>query len=546
MKSLVWKQWRESRFFLALFTAWMIVAAGYAVGYELGHRFRAVVGSFSTLASFYGTLAAIVLAMRTARGEHTDGTISFSAALPVSLRRLGTVRIVGAVATLAIPIVIAASLMALALASGLVEQKMPRFHLTEAYTRLLERKSAPLATSLEQLASVTAIDVLGSVQLLLVLSLLGCWLRNQAQIGLVGAVLALGSMIAAGVLWFGERNAYAQLIYGVLMPQSLVIHWGYSGFGDVPGGYTDHELARYRWLALGLAIPWLALIGRWFVTRYGARQAVPLPVTRRRWRFALPPVWSRVPLRFPGRWLAILWLELRQAVPLAVCGLLLAALISVASLLLDRREGHSFGTAVLMDLPHSVFFVGMLWAVVVGSSLYSADLGSGLGSFWRSRPISPGLWFWSKFVIGLAAVLGVLDGVTILASWNAPRESSMSGMSWAYVGCFPMIHALLYALAVLGTCWLRRPAIGGILAILGYAVLTVAITAFPQTHHLDPIDIYNRLIEAERAGHLDFQQHGYPLVYGMLAASILLLAALASRLARPLSPAFRWLASLSA
>src|SRR5947209_1837041 len=65
-----------------------------------------------------------------------------------------------------------------------------------------------------------------------------------------------------------------------------------------------------------------------------------------------------------------------------------------------------------MHLPHSVFFVGMLWAVVVGSSLYSADLGSGLGSFWRSRAISPGLWFWSKFVIGLVAVVGVLDGVT--------------------------------------------------------------------------------------------------------------------------------------
>lgn len=536
MNSLLWKQWRENRGYLVVFIAWMALAVCYTIGYELGHRYRAVVGSFSTSASLYTYIAAIVLAMRTSRGEQTDGTILFSASLPISMRRVGAVRIIAAVVTLAIPILIAASMLSIALASGLVEQAEPR-HGVGSYMRLPDRDAASLLTSLEQLWSVTGIAVFGGVELLLVLSLMGCWLRSQSQIGLLGAVLVLGLTIAVGVFWLGDPNPYAQLIYGVFVPQSLVIHWGY---GDQHGGYTDHELAQYRWMALGLAVFCLAMIGRFFVTQYGALEKPSIPWKQWRFRPAIPPVLSHIPMRFPNRLIALVWLELRQAIPLAVFGLLLATLVTVASVLMESGDGYAFSTSMLTGLPHSMFFVGTLWAVVVGSALYSTDLDSGLGSFWRSRSIPPGMWFWSKFIVGLVAVLGVLDGVTIIVSWNAPRESMTSGMSWAYVGCFPVVHTLMYALAVLGTCWLRRSVIGGILAILGYAVFTIAITAFPTTNRLEPINIYNALLSAERAGKVDFAQHGYPLVYGVLALSSLMIALFASRLAKPLQPTFRW------
>jgi hypothetical protein len=547
MNSLLWKARREARVYLSIFIAWMTIAACYAIAYELGHHYRAAVGHFSGLALFYSAFAAIVLAMRTSRGEETDGTISFSASLPVSLRRVGAVRIVSAAATLAIPIVIAAVILSLSLALGLVEQAEPR-HM-DNHMPLLQRGTASLPTSMEQLWSVTAIAIMDGLELLLLLSLLGCYLRTQAQVGLMGAVLALGAMIAAGVLWVGHRNPYAQLVYGVLLPQSLAIQWGY---GYEHGSYIDHELAAYRWVAMGLALPLLGIIGRLFAARYGRTRRSLTPADRRRFRLAFSPILSRIPIRFSGRTMAMIWLELRQSVPLAVFGLLLTVLISVASVLTERQGNHSFGTSVLMEMPHSMFFMAMLWAVVVGSSVYSADLGSGLGIFWRSRPISPGMWFWTKFVIGLVAVLAVLDGVTILVAWNSPREEMTAGMSWAYVGCFPIIHALMYALAVLGTCWLRKPAIGGVLAILAFAVLTAVITAFPTTNRLEPIKIYNALLSsergvqsAERAGHVDFTKHGYPLVYGALAVSIVLLALLSSRLARPLQPALLQTQSIS-
>ncbi len=291
---------------------------------------------------------------------------------------------------------------------------------------------------------------------------------------------------------------------------------------------------------MGLSLPVLAVIGYLFAARYGASRGSSTAATRRRFRVALPPILSHIPVLPPGRVPAMIWLELRQSVPLAAFGLLLAALMSLANVLIEPRPGDSFGTSVLMDLPHSAFIIAMLWAIVVGSGLFSADLGAGLGAFWRSRPISPSLWFWTKFLVGLAAVVAVLDGVPILASWNSPRPTLTTGMSWAYVGCLPILHSLLYALAVLGTCWLRRPVIGGILAVLGYAVLTVGITTFQATSPLEPINVYNSLLMAERSGQVDFRQHGYPLVYGALAASVVLHALLSYRLARPLQPTASW------
>jgi hypothetical protein len=536
MNSLWWKQWHENKGCFVLFMSWMMLAVCYCIGYELGYRFRAPVGHFSVLAWFYSMCAAVFLAMRTAKGEQADGTLSFTASLPVTMRRVATVRVAGAVALLVTPVLVAAVVLSLALATGLVEQAAPRGG--QAVRRLTERDAASLFTALEQLWSVAAIAILGGAQYLLLLSLFGCWVRTQARIGLLGAVMGFGSLVASGLFWYGERRPYLQLAYGAVFPQSLVVHWG---FGAEHGGYTDHELTPFRWIALCLAIPLLVIIARLFVTQYGfLRDSASATAKPRRFRFITPPLWSHIPVPLPSRWLALIWFELRQSLPLVLSGLLLALLMTVASVVIEPRDEYSTAELFRADMPHSIAILGMLWAVVVGSGLYAAELGSGLGGFWRSRPISSGMWFWCKFVVGLLAVLGVLDGVTILISWDAPRELPTEGMSWAYLACFPIIHALMYALSVLGTCWLRRPVIGGFLALFGYTVLTIAITTFPMTDHLEPFNVYNDLLQAERAGQVDFTQHGYPLVYGVLLASVFLCGLLAFRFAKPLEPIPRW------
>jgi hypothetical protein len=388
---------------------------------------------------------------------------------------------------------------------------------------------------LGQLWSVSAIAACAGLELLFLLSVAGCWLRNQSQIGLMGAVIAFGSLLAGGLFWSSQpRNSVAQLICGACFPQSLMIQWGYGG----PGGhYVDCEIAGCHWIALALAVPVLVLIGRRFVRHYGSFRAERFSPAPGRLGVKIPSIWLRIPLREPGKFSALIWSDLSRALPLAVSGLLLVFLMTIGEIFMDGNpHGHSFGAGVLMNMPHSAWAVAMLWAVVVGSSLYSSELGPALGSFWRSRPISPANWFWSKFAIGLLAVLSVLDGVTILLSWASPRDSLTTGMSWAYVGCMPIQHSFLYALAVLGTCWLRKPVIGGFLALAGFGILTVVIGAFPAASPFDPISVYNNLLHAERAGHMDFTHYGYPLVYGSLALMILTIALFSSWLAKPLQP----------
>ena len=146
MNNLWWKQWNENKRYLAAFMAWMILGACYAIAYQMGHKFRAPVGQFSSVASFYAICTAVILSVRTARGEHADGTHSFSAALPVSMRRIATVRILGAAATLILPILAAAALMSVALLSGLLEQVVPRVF--DSYVSLPKRETATVAAAL--------------------------------------------------------------------------------------------------------------------------------------------------------------------------------------------------------------------------------------------------------------------------------------------------------------------------------------------------------------------------------------------------------------
>ncbi len=381
MNHLLWKQWRETKGYLTLFTVWMILAVCYASAYELGHHYRAVVGSFSASAWFYGSIASIILAIHVSCGERTSETTLFTAALPISLRRMAAVRLIAAVWTFALPIFIAACLLSIALAIGLVEQAEPRW---ERSGRLPDRATASLLRSLEQLWSVASIAMTGGIQMLMLLSVAGCWLKRQSQVGLLGAVLALGSVIATGMLWYSERKPILQGIYGVFVPQSLVVHWSYS---EDSGSYSDHELAEYRWLSLAFAVVLLVVLGRLFVSQYGKLEVTPKRWIAGRFRFSPPAILSYIPLRFNSRVAAMILLELRQAVPLACFGLILAVLVTIMELLMLRGTQWSFGMSLLAELPHSTFFVGLLWSVVVGSALYSVDLESGIGSFWRSRPI---------------------------------------------------------------------------------------------------------------------------------------------------------------
>jgi len=94
----------------------------------------------------------------------------------------------------------------------------------------------------------------------------------------------------------------------------------------------------------------------------------------------------------------------------------------------------------------------------------------------------------------------------------------------------PLIHAEVYALAVAAICRLRRPILGraGRLAVV--LCNRHDLQSIPSNERLTPVDVFNRLEAAQRVGEpLNLIREGYPLVYGIVAAIIVVAALLARR-----------------
>jgi hypothetical protein len=102
----------------------------------------------------------------------------------------------------------------------------------------------------------------------------------------------------------------------------------------------------------------------------------------------------------------------------------------------------------------------------------------------------------------------------------SPYADGPKAMVYAYIACFPLLHALTYTLAVLAICWLRQGVLAGMAAILSLFIVFPALQVMPGG--ADPIDVYNKFtFRAEHHGEaLDFTKHGYPMVYGAIAVII--------------------------
>ncbi|MFG0334908.1 MAG: hypothetical protein ACF8TS_16250 [Maioricimonas sp. JB049] len=533
LASLVWKEFHERKWMLLAGTAWMILGVIYAVAYELGWQLRAPVGSFAGVCLLYGLFAPVFLAMRTSVGEVTRKTLGFSRALPVSTRRLAWARLLGAAACIVIPIAIGAVLMSLAVGTGLVEQALRRPTGDAPYVALPDRGSMDPLEAVGFVWTAAAISCAAGVELLLILCVIGARRRTESHVGFVGAVLAIPWMLANGPI--REDSTFLPW-YHMVFPQSMAINHGY---GTMEGAqYTELMVPDSVWLPLAGNLVLLAGLGTWFAYRYATRPEAAVAGSRRRWwRPRLPALLSRLPIRWPGRTAALIWLDLRQAVPVALAGLMIAILFSAANTQAGAQfqEGlphlQSVPAQIAGSLPGAVWVVGDLWGMIVGAGIFASELRPNLHQFWRSRPISPSSWFWVKYVCGLVAVLVVLDLVAIVAGYQYATfvQDETHRISTSYIVCFPLQHAWMYSVAVAGVCWLRKP-VWGVMCAFGVLTLESAATAaIPGMEAYNSVDVYNNLVSDERLGHLSLWQHGYPVVYGATALMTIAAALLARR-----------------
>lgn len=538
-RSLLLKEWSERRRFFWCALGLLLLNLGYCVAYELEYRTRAFVASYYISCLGFTLLGAILLAMSTANGEYSQRTLRFSAALPVSLRQIAWARLLGAWGCLVIPILCGAVLVTALLASGLIEQAALRpwdYDLGGNSDRLPDRPSISRLEAIGFLWMAVTIAVVVAIHIVTLLSLLGSWCRSEETVGLLGALVGMISLSLASIRPTFERagSFFAADWISALLPSNFAIGWGY---GESDGSaYTDLELAP---LILGPLIINVLItlgLGTLFARRYGCRLDVSRPEATGRfasWRRRLGGLLPRLGFRWPGQIGSLVWMNSRQSVSLCLIGLMMAGLITCVSLNETRGQGTLAARFTGM-LPSSTWFVGILWGAIVAVAVFSSELRPNLEQFWRSRPISPGRWFWTKYIVGLAALLISLDLLPeLLGRWSSYRPP-MARAGIASAACMPLLHTLTYAFTVAVICRWRRPIPAAVTALVLFFLLDGILQSIPVYPQLSTMNVYNQLNQMERdTGTADLMSEGYPLVYGIVAILIVAATLFARRMIVP-------------
>jgi hypothetical protein len=175
------------------------------------------------------------------------------------------------------------------------------------------------------------------------------------------------------------------------------------------------------------------------------------------------------------------WKQFRESGPIALVGLAGIFAITVLVWLIEGRSFDAILTArALLGVTSTVGFLVTL-VVGIGSFLFDAD--AKLNTFWRSRPIDANLWFWTKYVTGLAILVAMFAVPMAYAVW----------VKWRY-GLDPMngelfmaasIMLAIYSAAVLTTCLVRQALYAAVLSIMVMYLGVVPLDMFRDHHPTD-------------------------------------------------------------
>jgi hypothetical protein len=309
----------------------------------------------------------------------------------------------------------------------------------------------------------------------------GMQIRREGLAAMVGVVTLLmcGVWLAVVGAIYDFRSPSDGLL--LLNPFELV-YWMMETRGSVPVG------SDFAWMMA----PQIMVTGMyWAIAAWRYRgQLAPAARAERRipatTAFRSVPLGEAVALRSP-----LFWKERREQLAVlggtAITGVVLAFLFA---LLQRQNAGYSSepGWGYLHDLLGFFYVMGttvpVVVAAILGISAIVGDLDSGLAMFWRSRPISIGRVFWTKYFFALLGV-GLLTAffevpfefLRPVLEAQHPHAGYMrleaSGMG-TLVGEFVTLPLVL-SLACLSTVLVRR----GIYAVVLVVVASGLLLFFP-------------------------------------------------------------------
>jgi hypothetical protein len=170
-------------------------------------------------------------------------------------------------------------------------------------------------------------------------------------------------------------------------------------------------------------------------------------------------------LRRPWRskFTAIAWKQFRECGPVVATGLAGAAGCTVLYLLSQWGEVWRRPVGIVECYIGMTAMFGFLVTLVVGIGTSLTDLNPKLNTFWRSRPIDPNLWYWTKFISGALLLFSLLFVPTSLLLWLSIGRGDISVSDELLA--FLAGYLAVYIAAVTVTCLVRHAVYSAILSL---------------------------------------------------------------------------------
>lgn len=450
--SLAWKEWNEHKWklvsILAVMWSLMVIVlmiAGFSQRHVLAESFQFCV--------FVGGIPmAIFVGLGIAAGEQSHGTLAFMQALPVPMWRLALHKLGFALLTLVVPVLV--TMIVVVAVRSLLAAVGTNIDLSLPDATMSGRPfwSGSLFVDVACVASLISAS--------LAIWAAACGVNRKDEVS-AGAV----ALLLMALWWFVLCAGWLVLLKA--SASDATVRLRAVGFASAPLGFLwlidiikSDKVATVLAYATVVGVH-IALAAR-YVRRFGrtddrqVRSPQLAQADFRRSEF-LPP-----PRRF--EFSAIAWKQARETSPIALAGLLavvgIVTCYCLAVLFVEGKWLDEAGAAYA----HTATIFGFFIALVAGIGVSLNDSGSRLNTFWRSRPIQPDLWYWTKFVTGLLVVLAaiylpigflaLIDDSSVARTLSQPEYYLMPPMQFA-----------LFASAVMVTCLVRQAVYAAILSI---------------------------------------------------------------------------------
>lgn len=444
--NLCWKEYRELK--------WSTLSAlAIALVIPLYTAARSPQDAYSwdlAVLFFYWPMAGLFFGMRAAAGERAARSAVFLHALPVRPELLAVVKLWATMIALVIPVVGLGLL-------GLWMRAWDESHLNERY----------------DLRIIVALTSLSAIYVALLTGVFGLGRRSE--------LFAAGCGLGALAVWWFALLSSMELLRNV----ENVCWATFAVTGPPIFLLSKGESVNWR-LFCGTALTF-AVLAALFVGRY--RHGLQPLMSRPRRRLA-----NLDPPQFGWQIAALLWKQACETLPFVLFVLGIAVLLSLAwSVVMVSGEYGRWGQFVdrgqrLAHWAHGTLAVlssvccagGFALSLLLGIIIFAPDLEPRVNTFWRSRPISPHQWFWSKYTLGLWSLLLAVGAPALVCYWSVqyffydqPGPAALADEAW--ILWIPLGWFGIFSAAVLSTCLVRRPLYAGILALgLAGAGLSVA------------------------------------------------------------------------